>query len=121
MPPPETASMPDDAVLWLRTGYDGYGAYTVGDPQDTKVRWMFGTHESIDPMGGPLAISATAVVGVDIPIGSQLWKGTIAEWDAGDAETRKGVYLVSNFINVPDIKGRIAYRYVELSRFRDVQ
>ena len=112
MPSPETSHLNQKALLWAASGFDDYGASTVGSvPTEIDVRWEWGKKEGINNQGDPIAWEATVVVDQEIAIGSVMWKGKRADYST--TETKM---TVVDYREVPDIKGRRFRRIVHLAR-----
>lgn len=115
MPNVEVMNLLQKAVLWERSAVDRYGEPTVSDPVEIDVRWEEGLQETIDAEGTPVAASGTVDVDQDIPVGSILWLGELA--DLPDPVTSGLVEVVSSD-KVPDIKGRVYARSVTVRKWR---
>lgn len=103
------------AVLWPVAGTDDYGAYTVGDPVELSVRWVFGRSEVLDPQGNRIAVDAQVTVDREIAIGSEMVKGTLSEWvGTGSAGDDDEVMMVMSYSEVPDVRARDFRRVVGL-------
>ena len=86
----------------------------------TGVRWEAGRNIRFDSQGNPVAVDAVVVVNTDIPMGSQMWLGELADWyGSGSGTNDDEVMWVVRQINVPDIKNRVARREVWLSKAQD--
>lgn len=112
----ETQRLHQRAVLWLRTGFSASGEPTVGAASEVNCRWEYVTRQV--PIGGqqePVAIDAEVWVAADVPIGSLIWEGELADIGTGDVDD---VYEVVSFSMVPDIKGRAKERTLLLQRYR---
>lgn len=110
------------AVLWPANGTDGFGQPTVGDPVEldptkrTGVRWDDHKKMVRDHNGQELSIDATVHVDREIPLGSAMWKGKLA-----DAPSRTGLNVmeVVNVDTTPDLKLRHTNYVVHLSRYKN--
>lgn len=105
------------AVLWARTGWDGNGEPKVAPAREIKVRWEFTQREVIGDDGTPIAVDATVDVGEDIPTGSIMWLGRLADLPDGK-EFDQPLLQVITADKIPDIKGRQFARSVTLSKWR---
>lgn len=121
MPPLETMDRHQDAVLWAATGAaNHYGEPLVGSPVDITVRWVNQQREMLDPQGNTVAVDATVVAAQEIPIGSVMAEGTLADWlGTGSGEEPSGRMQVKAESWALDLKGRITRREYGLMRFRD--
>lgn len=123
MPPLETTDLHDDAVLWTATGrVDAFGRYEVTDEAvDLKCRWVDGQREALTPQGEPLALDATVVVDRDVPVGSIMAKGTLADWGlvgTGDVGETGTLMQVKTADQARDLKNRFTRRTVGLMIYR---
>lgn len=118
MPPIEQSYRRQKAVAWYATGAsDAYGQPTVSAVGvELDVRWNDKASEALDPRGNTVRVDATVVTAVDIPIGSRMWLGKLADFDAAAANRIMQV-LTNNA--TPDLKARVYRRTVGLMRLRD--
>ncbi len=116
MPVPlELADRNEKAVLWVRSGTGRDGMPTVGAPVEIDVRWMITPSESIGPNGEPVRVDAQAVVAQVIPIGSEMWEGSLEDWNGtGSGLDTSRVFQVVSTPYGKDLKGRITRRTVGL-------
>ena len=103
------------AVLWKAAGYDSYGEPTLDAPQEIDCRWDQDRRENVSDQGTPIAIDATAVVEIDIPIGSIMRQGALEDLP----DTLDSLFKVVSFSSVPDIKGRVFVRDVSMQRYSE--
>jgi len=119
MPSIETAFRYQDAVYWAANGYDDYGEPKLDAAVDLKVRWEDVKDEVVDAKGNTVAIDAIAVIDRDIPVGSVLWQGTIADIPGTSETPSSDLRRVLKFSSIPDIKNRNYRRLVYLRRLSD--
>jgi hypothetical protein len=121
VPPPERAKLTQKAIVWLAEGTDRYGDPKVSDtPIEIRVRWITGRMESLDANGNVMALEATAIVKREIPVGSRMWLGSLAEFmGTGSAGADTEIMEVKIYNEVPDEKGRNRTRSVGMMRFHD--
>ncbi len=103
------------AVLWKADGYDSYGEPTIAAPQEIDCRWDQDRRENVSDQGTPIAIDATAVVTIDIPVGSILWQGALEDLP----EPPTNLFKVVSFSSVPDIKARVYIMDVSMQRYSE--
>lgn len=120
MPPLETSSLFQKAVLFPRTGTDRYGQPTTGSAVEIPCRWKTERREVVTSTGDTIGLDATVTVDRKIAIGSLMWLGTLKDWNAsgsspGISDTE--LHEVKVYDETPDIKGRAAYRDVGLMRY----
>lgn len=121
MPPFEIMDRHQAAVLWSATGgYDDHGEPVVGEPTEIRVRWNWGRTQSVGPRGNIIALDAKVVAAEDIPLGSNMWQGSLEDWyGTGSAGEAADVMYVVTEGKAVDLKGRITRREYGLSWFRD--
>ena len=120
MPQPETSGRLQKAVLWERDGVDDYGQPTVGEGEELDVRWEFKEEDVLDPRGNPIRVDANAVVSQRIPVGSNMWLGSLNDWPGtGTPEPDDELMVVVAYQEVPDVRNRVSRRKVYLKRHRD--
>lgn len=111
---PETMNLFQRAVLWKKTGVDGYGVVIVArDPIEIACRWNIVETKS---GGGDTDVSSqtsSLVVDQEIEIGSVIWVGDLSLLP----DPVSNLLQVIDVTNVPDIKGRKFYRTVRVQRF----
>lgn len=115
MPPIETAGRHQKAVLWRADGFDAYGNVLLLDAHEIDVRWEEGRKEAVSPDGSPVAIDAYVVVDREVPIGSVLWLGALADLPSPPTNLKR----VEFYLDVPDIKGRISHKTLALMKYSD--
>lgn len=111
------------ALLFQPVSVDRFGQPVIGLPTEIRVRWVDKQSEMLDPQGNSVVMDATAVVFQDIPIGSRMWLGGLADWvgtGTGSGVTNEGLMEVKGFNKTSDVKNRYIRRTVGLMRFRDV-
>lgn len=120
MATPETAWRSETATLWAASSqHDAEGRRRVSAGVEIAVRWEDGRGQSVDERGTPIAYDATVVVGQAVPVGSILFRGTLAQWAAASSTSPSGLYEAVQFREARDVKGRAVRREVRLARYRD--
>lgn len=123
MPSIEVASRYQPALLWPMIGYDrdGQPRITTITPTPIQVRWKWGRSVRLDTQGNTITIDATVKVNQDIPNGSLMWLGSLADWVANGnkGSTGKEICEVKSVQWTPDIKGRAVERELGLLRRTD--
>ena len=115
MPSQELSFRTQKAVLWTRAGFDDYGRPTVNSPIELKVRWEDGKRQDLGPLASPVAVDATVTVDREIEIGSMLRKGAKTTMPSPVDK----IHEVVDYVEIPDVKGRVAERVVLLRRFAE--
>lgn len=118
MPALESMDLYQTAVVWPAQGFDPYSEVKVGDPYETQVRWNDAQAEALDPQGNTVALDATVIVDVDIPIESIMFLGEIADYNAVAGQPGVKLMQVKTFNNVYDLKCRFQRRQAGLMRYR---
>ena len=121
MPPIETMERNQKAVLWEKSGTDRYGEPTLEAPVEIDVRWNDKAPALANsPNKETERIDATAVVAQDIPLGSDMWLGTLNSWyGVGSAGDGTNVVTVIRSRKVPDLKAVNIWREIGMTRKRD--
>lgn len=120
MPAPETSHRFQPAVLWPVIGFDSYGQFTVGPPEEIRVRWTNSRQETLDPKGNVIALDATAVVDMEIGVGSKMWLGELSAWyGTGSGVQQDGLMEVKTISIAPDVKNRFVMRTLGLMLYKD--
>lgn len=92
-------------MLWpLAVGANNYGEDRVGAPEEIMARWEYGSHDS------------NVFVDRQIDLGSILWRGTLADYEASSA-LPSGLVQVVEYMEVPDIKNQRAERSVLVKKW----
>jgi len=105
------------AVLWLwdGTSVDDYGKAKPAVAIEISVRWEEVNKEVTDSEGLTIGIASQVVVDRDIPIGSLLWLGAIADIASPPVNIRQ-VVMVNKAQN---FNGREIRRTVLLKKYSD--
>lgn len=111
----ETKYLTEKAVLWVRTTFDEAGEPVVAEPIEIDVRWEADRREIIGPNDTPIAVTAVVMVDRNIPEGSMMWLGELADLPA---EVTEGIQEVVAYSEVPDVKGREFQRTVMLAKYK---
>jgi hypothetical protein len=114
VPPIETSHRRQAAVLWKAAGPDQYGEQTVLPPRQIMVRWVDTVSEAGGAQGGSSGDDVTITVAEPVPVGSIMWRGTLANWDPGVA---RDLVKVTSYGETPDVKGRFTAREVRARRY----
>lgn len=109
----ETTSRHQKAVLWAANGFDDYGEPKVDAAVEIDVRWEEKLQEAVDPNGNTVAVDAVAVVNQDIVVGSIMWLGKKDDLATPPVDLKQ----VMAFNKIPDVKGRVFRRTVDLVRY----
>jgi len=118
MPPIETQNLNQKAVLWMSSGKDDYGKFTVISPVEISCRWEEKRRQSMASDNTVIAIDSTVYVDRVIKQGSILWKGTMKEWTKLLTTTdSRWLKEVTSYNEIPDIKGRKIQRTVTLAQY----
>lgn len=117
MPPLEYLDLEDYAVLWEATGRnDDNGNPVVSDtPVEIRCRWEEGNIESPAPQTQDLVVDAVIATGRQLPMGSILWEGRLADV----ATATRDLYEVINRSRAKDLRGRISRYEFGLKRYTD--
>ena len=115
MPAIETDCLTQEAVLLAKTGHDLYGKATVAAAVEIKVRWESKEEMVPTPDGSVVSLMATVVVDRAIEKGSVMWLGKLINFSS----PYTNLHEVWASKSVPDIKGRVSRRVVQLIRFTD--
>jgi hypothetical protein len=113
------------AVLWLKAGTDRYGEPMLGAPIELAppvhgVRWLDKRRDALDAQGNKVQIDGTVIVDRFIPVGSNMWLGTLDQWYAlGSGNIPSRLCWVVSFDGAPDLKNRATRRTVTVKRFKD--
>ncbi|KKN70648.1 hypothetical protein LCGC14_0429210 [marine sediment metagenome] len=113
MPPIETISRHQKAVLWAANGFDDFGEPKVDAATEITVRWQEGLQEAVDPNGNTIALDAVVVVNQDVTVGSIMWLGKKDDLASPPVDLKQ----VVSFSKIPDVKGRVFRRKVGLIRY----
>lgn len=143
MPAIETMHCHDDALLWEVVGYGADGQPVIeSEPTAIKCRWEEEYKEVVDRKGNSVLSVAKVVVKEDIPVGSILFLGTLADYmttelglgQGGVLQLSQGGNLLINTAGggkgtdlhqavvktkVADLKGRNNRRWLRLIRWGD--
>ena len=116
MPTQESDYRNQTAVYWKATGdYAAEGEVLVKAAIEIDVRWEEVTEETLVLNNNTVDVDARILVGRDIPNGSILWLGSLADLDDPPTDLRQ----VVAFSKIPDLKGRAFYRQATVIRYRD--
>lgn len=122
MPPFEEMDRYEKAVLWLCTGINSYGERTVAAPVEINVRWNKTRTDSQGSQDSDVKIEASVVVNQVITVGSTLWLGTLASWNATNTATNDSeVMIVVSYRETPSLKNEWRRREVDVSKYRNLQ
>jgi hypothetical protein len=116
MPSLEVLMRWQKAVYWSYAGNDEAGQPMVLGPRELDVRWEEIAGEAVDPQGDTIAIDGMVTVDREIPIGSLLWKGKLADLDP-ESQTLKLMEAKTRH-EIPDDKARNIGWEVGVQRFR---
>ena len=115
MPAPEVLNLTDHAVLWAASDVDYYGMGKVSSPSEIRVRWEGSAEISGDPQDTVQATPVAVYVDRAVTVGSILWHGRLQDLPA----VPTGLFLVTGYSTMPDLKGRNLQRTVTLARYND--
>jgi hypothetical protein len=116
VPPIERSHRRQKAVLWAPLpGVDNYGERRVTAPREILVRWTDTLASAGGTQGGSAPHDATVIVGEEIPVGSIMWLGALADWSPAAG----GLMQVVRYGKTPDVKNRFVARQVALRRYSD--
>lgn len=124
MPPIEDQDRHQTAVLWQATGRtDRKGVPILQPPEEVVVRWESVRSESRGEEGDRRTLDATVITHRDIPVGSQMWLGTLDDYmgstGTGSAGADDEMMEVISADKTPDIVGRSYQRSLGLAFVRD--
>lgn len=109
------------AVVWLRIGTDDSSMPIVNPiPVQLDVRWDDSQRVVPGPDGVPIQIDATIVVDRDLPFGSSVWKGAMANLPGTAQLPRLDLMEVKSKMYSPNHNGKQVYREIGLIRVRNV-
>lgn len=112
MPQLEVTGLVHKAVLWEKAATDKFGADTVYLPVEIDCRWNEDERDIQDRLKNTVRISGDAMVAREIPVGSIMWLGELADLPTPLTNLRR-VYSYDVTLN---IKNRISQRNVLLQR-----
>jgi len=115
----ETDDLKQDAVLWTADAVDNYGNRTAAAAVGVKVRWEDGQGQIQNGLGDVVAYDATVYVSQLIELGSVLYEGTEAAYDAAVAAGNSPqLYKAVGRKAIPDVKAENTRRSVVLARYK---
>lgn len=117
VPSLESIALTDRAVLWAAAPSDRYGETRVHVATEIASRWASGDAWGAARDGDGVALTATVHVEEAVPLGSLLWKGTLADWAADPAAGGARLVQVKAVNEVSDLKGREAGRTLTVTKF----
>lgn len=116
MPAIEVSGLDQKAALWAsRNISDSHGEPTVSAAVEINARWEKRTFESIMDDATPVAITGVIHVDREIPEGSIMWLGELA--DVPDPPTK--LVSVVSYDEIPDVKSREYQRTVTVRKWKD--
>ena len=116
MPSMEVSDLHQYAVLWADSDtFGNFGRRELSAGVEIKIRWQQKQGEVFDSKGNIVAYDSLAVVDRNIPVGSILWLGKLADIPNPVTNLRK----VIAYSETPDVKNRIARRTIKMSRSSD--
>lgn len=121
MPAPETSDLIDRALLWTARHVDAYGNPRVDTPpEEVDVRWNQRRTMGADASGNPVALDAMVAVDQEIPVGSVMWLGSLADWlGTGSGGPEDELHEVMTYNESWDLRGRECRRELGLRRKGD--
>lgn len=120
MPAFETMDLFQKAVLWVRTGVDKFGQATTAAPVQINCRWVGRKGQTLDPKGNVIALDAQIVVASSVVVGSLMWLGTLAAWNAGEgANPNDEVMEVVTSDTTTSLNNRFTRRNLGVKRYKD--
>ena len=85
------------------------------------MRWNTRRNRALDPQGNTILLDASAVVEREIPVGSIVWLGELAEWSgtgSGDVETE--LMEVKTYRETPDVRNGEVRRVIGMMKYKGV-
>lgn len=120
MPSPESDGLIHKAVLWPFLRTDIQGEPVVGPGVEVDSRWLWGVSIGLGPEGESVSNDVTIKVDQYVIVGSLMWQGTLAEWNAlPPGSTDTWLVQVNSERIVEDIRGEETGYKLGASRFRD--
>lgn len=117
MPDVSVRRLLQDALLWEPTGVDRYGAPSVGDVEELKVRWEVNRRQLRLKDGSTVTLEGDVFVDRDIPIGSHMWLGTLDDYyGSGSGDPAEDLCVVVEQDDAPDIRNRFHQKCVKVMR-----
>lgn len=116
MPPVETFDLYQTAVLWRKAGRTRDNEPVLGPAEEVDCRWVWKRVESVGPDGQPIALDGQVALECDVPDGSVMWLGELADFDPAATDNR--LMTVTTVSGTPDVKGRLTRHGYGLMRFR---
>ena len=111
-----TSSRKQKAVLMEKTGVDRYGNPICSTGTEITVRWEERQEQIVEPNGEVIQMVALAIVNQDIPEGSVMWLGQLANF----ASPYTNLLQVFKSTSIPDLRrGTTFRRTVMLTRFKN--
>ena len=107
--------LPSYAVVWTPAGSNEYGEITVNSPQEIRTRWEIGKSLGVGDETESVAYDAEIWVENEWPLGTIVWRGKLVDLPSSPT----GLYEVIDYIETPDLKGRIVERRLLLRRYTD--
>lgn len=118
MPPLEEMDLTDKAVVWPITSIDSNGRPIVGEPEEIDCKW--------EEKRGRTRLSAESSdyeakirVADDIPIGSAIWLGELADWTGVRPDEGKDVLEIVAENKTYDLKGRFSHKMMTAIKLRN--
>lgn len=128
MPPLERMDLTEYAVMWEASRYGRDGFQVVLSPVQLRVRWEETNFDRMDANGHMITIDVVIASTQNIPIGSLMWEGKLADLSGMDTDEEVGtgslipdqdLYEVVFRVRAKDLKGRITRYEFGLKRYKD--
>lgn len=119
MPSIEVAELDQKAVLWESMGRDRFNEVKVLAAVEVDVRWIRNRRELTNAQGDPIVTDADVICDREIPAGSAMWLGELAEWiGTGSGDSDGEVMEVVSYRDTPDLKNRENRRELKLAFYK---
>jgi hypothetical protein len=119
VPPVEAADLFQDCIVWRKIDETDDNEPVVSPGEQVDCRWVNRRIQTVGADGEPVAYDATLALDEDVPDGSIVWEGCLADFE-DDIAKKNRLMAVIRFAGTPDVKGRNTRYEYGLMRFRGV-
>lgn len=118
MPPLSEINLNETVVYWRRIRYDRHNDPIVTPAIEILVKWEQAQTPGFDPQSRPINFDVQVETDVDVPSGSILWYGKLADWTGSAGDQDNQLMQVATKDRSTDVKGSDVIYILRLRRYK---
>jgi hypothetical protein len=118
MPPLSEINLNETVVYWRWLRNDRHNDPIVAPAVEINVKWEQQQTPGFDPQSRPIFFDVLVETSIDVPSGSILWYGELADWTGSASDQDNQLMQVATKDRSTDVRGQDVSYILRLRRYK---